>query len=233
MFSESHPNLTYFVENIGRVEIGYDQDSPLTSFIRATDEGGMVWEGKNEYRNIEEEERALGAIALADIVREESREAIARLQSMGIDCLMLTGDAEAMAKSVADELGLSQYFAEVLPDEKAKRIEAVQRDGRIVARWHPRRRGRWKPPLAEIETVCVHDLAPSGDEVADKLLLIVILGIDLGIGSQDRVGAKDQIDPGGGPFDLAGLAIANLVQIRAHGLPAIGHLGQIDEEVIA
>ena len=80
-----------------------------------------------------EDARPLGAIALADIIREESREAIARLQAMGIDCLMLTGDAEAVAKSVADELGLSQYFAEVLPDEKAKRIEEVQRDGRIVA----------------------------------------------------------------------------------------------------
>ncbi len=80
-----------------------------------------------------EDERPLGAIALADLIRDESREAIRRLQAMGIDCLMLTGDAEAVAKSVADELGLSAYFAEVLPDEKAKRIEDVQRDGRIVA----------------------------------------------------------------------------------------------------
>ncbi|WPL16073.1 Copper-exporting P-type ATPase B [Thiorhodovibrio winogradskyi] len=80
-----------------------------------------------------EDERPLGAIALADLIRDESREAISRLQAMGIDCLMLTGDADAVAKSVADELGLSEYFAEVLPDEKAKRIEAVQRGGRIVA----------------------------------------------------------------------------------------------------
>jgi len=80
-----------------------------------------------------EDERPLGAIGLADLIRDESREAIRRLQAMGIDCLMLTGDAEAVAKSVADELGLSEYFAEVLPDEKAKRIEAVQRGGRIVA----------------------------------------------------------------------------------------------------
>ncbi|MBK5929811.1 heavy metal translocating P-type ATPase [Halochromatium salexigens] len=80
-----------------------------------------------------EDERPLGAIALADLIRDESREAIRRLQAMGIDCLMLTGDAEAVAKSIADELGLSEYFAEVLPNEKAKRIEAVQRGGRIVA----------------------------------------------------------------------------------------------------
>jgi Cu2+-exporting ATPase len=77
--------------------------------------------------------RPIGAIALADIVRDESRAAVARLKDMGIDCLMLTGDAEAVAKTVAQELGLSDYFAEVLPNEKAERIKEVQRGGRTVA----------------------------------------------------------------------------------------------------
>jgi Cu2+-exporting ATPase len=79
------------------------------------------------------DERPLGAVALADMIRDESREAIERLQTMGIDCIMLTGDAEAVAKAVAAELGLSEYFAEVLPDEKAERIREVQRGGRTVA----------------------------------------------------------------------------------------------------
>ncbi|WP_295882252.1 copper-translocating P-type ATPase [uncultured Thiohalocapsa sp.] len=79
------------------------------------------------------DERPLGAIALADMIRDESREAIERLQHMGIDCIMLTGDTEAVAKAVAGELGLSDYFAEVLPDEKAARIQEVQRGGRTVA----------------------------------------------------------------------------------------------------
>jgi len=75
----------------------------------------------------------VGAIALADIVREESREAVARLKQMGIRCLMLTGDSEAVARSVAEELGLDEYFAEVLPDQKAEKVKAVKAEGRVVA----------------------------------------------------------------------------------------------------
>ncbi|MFW6157748.1 MAG: copper-translocating P-type ATPase [Planctomycetota bacterium] len=74
-----------------------------------------------------------GALALADIVRDESKEAIARLKEMGIRPMMLTGDSEAVAKSVADELGIDEYFAEVLPDEKAKKIEQVRGRGLSVA----------------------------------------------------------------------------------------------------
>ena len=90
-------------------------------------------EGGNTLVFVLDDERPLGAVALADIIREESRAAVARLQDMGIDCLMITGDAEAVARSVAEELGLRDYFAEVLPDEKAERIKEVQRRGRTVA----------------------------------------------------------------------------------------------------
>ena len=74
-----------------------------------------------------------GAIALADIIRPESREALNRLKEMGIKVMMLTGDAEAVAKWVSDELGLDDYFAEVLPDEKASKIKEVQSRGLVVA----------------------------------------------------------------------------------------------------
>jgi Cu2+-exporting ATPase len=77
--------------------------------------------------------RPLGAVALADLVREESRQAIGRLKAMAIQVMMLTGDARAVAKSVAEELGLDDYFAEVLPDQKAAAIERVMRGGRSVA----------------------------------------------------------------------------------------------------
>jgi len=73
--------------------------------------------------------RPLGAIALADVVRPESREAIATLKAMGIQCMMLTGDSRAVAKSVADELGLDDYFAEVLPADKADKIREVKSRG--------------------------------------------------------------------------------------------------------
>jgi Cu2+-exporting ATPase len=70
--------------------------------------------------------KAAGAIALADKIRPESREAIARLKAMGIRCMMLTGDNRFVAKWVAEELGLDEYFAEVLPHEKAEKVGEVQ-----------------------------------------------------------------------------------------------------------
>jgi len=77
--------------------------------------------------------RAMGAIALADIIRPESREALARLKAMGIRSIMLTGDSRSVARWVAAELGLDDYFAEVLPDQKAAKIEEVKRLGLTVA----------------------------------------------------------------------------------------------------
>ncbi|HEV8263164.1 MAG TPA: heavy metal translocating P-type ATPase [Burkholderiales bacterium] len=79
------------------------------------------------------ENRPIGAIALADIVRPESRQAVARLKGMSIQCMMLTGDNRAVAKAVADELGLDDYFAEVLPGQKADKIREIQSRGLTVA----------------------------------------------------------------------------------------------------
>lgn len=73
------------------------------------------------------------AIALADKVRSESKEAIAELKKMNIRCMMLTGDNQQVAKNVADDLGLDEYFAEVLPQDKAAKIQEIQRRGFIVA----------------------------------------------------------------------------------------------------
>jgi Cu2+-exporting ATPase len=77
--------------------------------------------------------RPVGAIALADVIREESREALRRLKAMGIKTLMLTGDSHAVAQWVASELGLDDYFAEVLPHQKAEKIREVKRRGLTVA----------------------------------------------------------------------------------------------------
>jgi len=74
-----------------------------------------------------------GAIALADIIRDESYEALRRLKEMGIQVMMLTGDAEAVARWVAGELQLDEYFAEVLPGEKAEKIREVKSRGLTVA----------------------------------------------------------------------------------------------------
>jgi len=74
-----------------------------------------------------EDEKPMGVLALADIIRKESKEAIIRLKSMGIRCMMLTGDNRFVAQWVAEEIGLDEYFAEVLPHEKSEKIKEIQK----------------------------------------------------------------------------------------------------------
>ena len=75
----------------------------------------------------------LGAIALADIIREESREALKALKEMGIRTAMITGDSEDVAKWVGEELGIDEYFARVLPHQKSEKIKELQGRGLKVA----------------------------------------------------------------------------------------------------
>ncbi|MEN3059036.1 MAG: HAD-IC family P-type ATPase, partial [Candidatus Methanosuratincola petrocarbonis] len=89
-------------------------------------------EGKTVVYILENDE-VIGAIALADIIRPESGEAVDRLKKMGIRTMMLTGDAEAVAKWVAEKLGIDEYFAEVLPAKKADKVKEVQKRGLVVA----------------------------------------------------------------------------------------------------
>ena len=79
------------------------------------------------------DENVVGAIALEDVVRPESKEAVGKLKEMGIKCFMLTGDQKHVAERVADLIGLDEYFAGVLPDKKASRIKGVQERGFTVA----------------------------------------------------------------------------------------------------
>ncbi len=74
-----------------------------------------------------------GAIALSDLIRDASGEAVSRLHARGLRAYMLTGDSEAVARSVADSLGLDGYFAEVLPDQKAEKIRALGEEEGLVA----------------------------------------------------------------------------------------------------
>jgi Cu2+-exporting ATPase len=80
-----------------------------------------------------EERRVTAAFALADVVRPESRPSVERLRQMGIEVAMLTGDSAAVARAVADELGIDTYFAEVLPEHKDQKIAELQQQGRKVA----------------------------------------------------------------------------------------------------
>jgi Cu2+-exporting ATPase len=76
---------------------------------------------------------ALAVFAVADAIREESRDAVKQLHEMGIEVVMMTGDAKPVADAVARELGVDTVFAEVLPAQKASKIEEVKRTGKRVA----------------------------------------------------------------------------------------------------
>jgi len=75
----------------------------------------------------------LGAIALADIIREESREAITALKNMGVKSAMITGDSEDVARWVSRELGIDEYFARVLPHQKSEKVKELQNRNLRVA----------------------------------------------------------------------------------------------------
>jgi Cu2+-exporting ATPase len=78
-------------------------------------------------------QNALAVFAVADAVRPESKEAVARLHEEHIEVVMITGDATSVANAVAQELGINTVFAQMLPEDKAKRIEALQAQGKRVA----------------------------------------------------------------------------------------------------
>lgn len=124
------------------------------------------------------EPRAL--FALADIVRPESKEAIAELKALGINSVMLTGDAKGVAQAVSDELGIAEYFAEVLPDQKSEKIKELQVRGLQVAM--------------------------VGDGVNDAPALVVAdLGIAIGAGTDVAVESADVVLVRSDPRDVAAI----------------------------
>lgn len=124
--------------------------------------------------------RPVAAIALADIVRNESRAAIERLKHMGLRCMMLTGDSQAVARTVARELGLDDYFAEVRPEEKAAKINEVKARGFTVAM--------------------------VGDGVNDAPALVASdLGIAIGAGTDVAVESADIVLVRNDPRDVAAI----------------------------
>ena len=121
-----------------------------------------------------------GAIALADIVRPEARQAIAALKTQKIRCVMLTGDNKATAKWVSDQVGLDEYFAEVLPQDKAAKVKEVQARGVLVAM--------------------------TGDGVNDAPALAQAdLGIAIGAGSDVAVETADVILVRSNPMDVVAI----------------------------
>jgi Cu2+-exporting ATPase len=96
------------------------------------DAGRLAAQGKSIV-HVVVDGRLAGVIALADLIRDESREAVADLKAMGIRVAMLTGDNRATAAYVAEQLGIEAVFAEVLPGDKEATIERLQKEGQRVA----------------------------------------------------------------------------------------------------
>jgi Cu2+-exporting ATPase len=124
------------------------------------------------------EPRAL--FALADIVRPESKEAVAQLKKLGISPIMLTGDAEGVARAVSAELGIDEYIAGVLPDQKAVKIKQL-RDGGLR-------------------------VAMIGDGVNDAPALVEAdLGVAIGAGTDVAVESADVVLVRSDPRDVAAI----------------------------
>ena len=109
------------------VELSAKQSSEITkAYESASNDGKTVV-------YVVSEKKVLGAIMLADVIRPESKEAVRTFQNSGKRVAMLTGDAKGVAAWVAKELGITEFFAEVLPEHKADVVKKLQADGSKVA----------------------------------------------------------------------------------------------------
>ncbi|HEX2846355.1 MAG TPA: heavy metal translocating P-type ATPase [Chitinophagaceae bacterium] len=123
-----HNNETYFVgnkkllaENYITIAAPLQQQADEWSRQSKT----IIW--------FADSKQALSVLAISDKVKETSVEAIKKMQEMGIDLYMLTGDNEATAKAIAQQTGIKHYRAEVLPQHKADFIKELQQQGKVVA----------------------------------------------------------------------------------------------------
>ena len=82
---------------------------------------------------VEADGKRIGTISVSDKIRPEAREALTQLKKMGLKLAMVTGDSEEVAKSVSKELGIDEYFARVLPDQKSEKVKNLQSRGLKVA----------------------------------------------------------------------------------------------------
>jgi Cu2+-exporting ATPase len=155
-----------------RRSVGVEPPADLAAAAAAAAERGRasIW--------LLEDDRVIAMFAIADQVRPESLEAVRRLHAMGVDVMMQTGDARAVADAVAAELGIDRVFAEVLPDQKAEKIRELKSAQKRVAM--------------------------VGDGVNDApALLTADVGIAIGAGTDVAVEAGDVVLVRNDPRDVA------------------------------
>jgi P-type Cu2+ transporter len=123
-----HNGQTVYVGGPRLLEmLDHDLSDPMASFREAAGENAQTV----VYMIVDGEVAA--AFALADVIREESKQAVQRLHEMGIEVAMLTGDSRPVAEAVARELGIDTVFAEVLPEHKDQKVAQLQQQGKKVA----------------------------------------------------------------------------------------------------
>jgi Cu2+-exporting ATPase len=136
-----------------------------------------------------EGDRVLAAFAVADAIRPESHEAVERLHREGVEVAMLTGDSRAVADRVAGELGIDTVFAQVLPEQKAAKIEELQAQGKRVAM--------------------------VGDGVNDAPALVTAdIGVAIGAGTDVAVEAGDVVLVRSDPRDVARIVALSRASYR-------------------
>jgi len=116
---------------VGSVSLAEDKGLALTGNLKA--EANILAQQGKTVNVVIRNGKVIGVIALADVIREESREAIKTLHEMGVKTAMITGDAEDVAKWVAGELGIDEYFSKVLPEQKSEKVKLLQAKNQKVA----------------------------------------------------------------------------------------------------
>ncbi len=106
--------------------LGLSAPAALADFARRAGEQGQT------VVYLVRDGQPVAAFALADVIRPESRAAVAELHNMGIEVAMITGDSQAVAGAVAQALGIDRHFAQVLPEDKEKHVRALQAEGKRV-----------------------------------------------------------------------------------------------------
>jgi len=163
--------------------LGLEPGAALAGAARAAAERGQA------AIYLVEGSRVAAVFAVADGIRPESRPAVERLQRAGLEVVMLTGDARAVADAVAAELGIDKVFAEVLPDQKARRVRELQAEGKRVAM--------------------------VGDGVNDApALLTADVGIAIGAGTNVAVEAGDVVLVRSDPRDVARIVALSRASYR-------------------
>jgi Cu2+-exporting ATPase len=113
--------------------LGVELPAALADAARAAADSGRAAIALVEERGEGSSAQPVAILTVADVVRPESREAVDLLHRRGVSVVMMTGDARPVAEAVAREIGIRDVFAEVRPEDKAGRIEALRRSGRKVA----------------------------------------------------------------------------------------------------